>query len=264
MEIKDIKNAWKNPWSFIVGFLLCAVIVVALFSIDVLSWSWSKNIANVSEPVKETFLKPQKESFCDSGLFEEKLDSWKIKYYDSPDEDGFYCPRSLSSFLSPDIWYKNLIPTNFESIEIRYKLKNKDNSTSTPPSFIFSLGDNPRILRFYAPETNRQIVGFEKIIKDGTDFSTKREEPQYLDEPVAYGTDAELGVKIMISKGNKATFYFKLMYVSALTGKPVENDFSYEVNLPDPMPESEHSKLKIGFATFKGNCIKPISYKFCY
>ena len=55
-----------------------------------------------------------------------------------------------------------------------------------------------------------------------------------------------------------------MQYISAFYGESVENDFSYEIDLPDPEPNSEHSKLKIGFGTVKGSCIKPISYTFCY
>jgi hypothetical protein len=211
--------------------------------------------------------KTSETTLCESGEFTEKLikDNWVVRYYDGPDEDGFYCPRSFATFSSPDIWYKKSVPTAFDSIRIRYQLKNKDNSVIKPPSFIFSIGDNPRILRFYVPEETYQIVGFEKIVKEDNSFILKRQEGGggTLDEPIEYGSEAELETKLSIIEKNKAVVSFNLKYISALSTKSTENGFSYQIDLPFPNPESELSKLKIGFATFKGNCIKPISYKIC-
>lgn len=200
---------------------------------------------------------------CKSGRFEDHLDKWNIKYYNKPDENGFYCPHSRK-FLSPDIWYKELIPTNFESLIIRYKMKNKDNNVDIPPPFIFSIGENPRILRFYIAEKNPEIIGFEKIAIEDSGILLKREKIKLLGYPIEYNAETELSVRMMINKGNKVTIYFNLKYISAFHGESVENDFSYEVDLPDPEPDSEHSTLKIGFGTVKGSCIKPISYSFCY
>jgi hypothetical protein len=120
------------------------------------------------------------------------------------------------------------------------------------------------ILHFYVPEENYQIAGFEKIVKKETGFSLQRENIKELDEPIEYGTEAELKTRIRIIEKNKVGFDFNLKYISALNGESIENGFSYEVDLPVPNPESELSKVQIGFGTFQGNCIKPVSYKFCY
>jgi hypothetical protein len=85
-----------------------------------------------------------------------------------------------------------------------------------------------------------------------------------LNEPIGWQEDAEAKVRVTINKGNEARFDVNLSYLSALDGKPTEEYFSYNVVLSDPKPASELSKIAIGFATLKGNCIKPISYKFCY
>jgi len=261
---RDIKNIGGFKIILTVLFLIIFFIAGSLVSPH-LPWMKEVGPANVSQniyiPITPETSKP---SSCEERMFEDKLSDWTIKYYNQADKDGFYCPRVSSPYPSPDIWYKSSILTKFNSLEIRYNLKNKNNSTSTPPTFIFSIGDSPKILRLYIAERNPQIVGFEKIIKEGSTFSTKREAVRTLDDPIEYGTEAELKVRIIISGGNKATFYFNLIYISALDGRSVENSFNYDVDLPFPKPESELSKLKIGFGTFKENCVKPISYKFCY
>ena len=195
--------------------------------------------------------------------FLEKESEWTTKHYKSPDNEGFYCPSTFSSFFSPDIWYKKTIPTIFKSLKIRYKVKNENNSTTTSPAFILSLGENPRVLRFYVGENNFQLVGFEKY-DINSEKKLTREEPKELIAPIEYGTEVELTVRQIINSKNKLTFNFNLIYISALTGKSEEDDFSYEVIMPDPEPQSELSNIKIGFGTFKGNCAKPISYNFCY
>ena len=260
----------KNPFAFITVFV---VGVGVGFMISIYFDFPSKlSKTNLSQNIYLDHGLPTSKTsgtaLCESGEFTEKLirDNWTIRQYDGPDEDGFYCPRFYSTFSSPDIWYKNSVPTAFDSIRIRYQLKNRDNSTTKPPSFIFSIGDSPRILRFYTPEKGYQIVGFEKIVKEDTGFVLKRQEGGggVLDEPAEYGSEAELETKLSIIEKNKANVSFNLKYISALSEKSIENGFSYQIDLPFPSPESELSKLKIGFATFKGSCIKPISYKFCY
>jgi len=233
-----------------------------------------KNQANIGQQVIQMIPSTSKEESkpCEEGMFAENLDNWTIKYYESPDKNAFYCPRPSKDFLYRIIWYKNPILTNFKSLELNYQLKNKDINTENPPSFIFAIEENPDILRFYIPQQrNDQLVGFEKITKDenqgtstDTSFSMKWEEGKTLNERIAYGQEVSLKVQVTIIGGNKAVFSFTLNYISAIDGRSAENGFSYEVNLPKPSPESDLSKLKIGFGTFIGSCVKPISYKFCY
>lgn len=266
-KLKGNLNWIKRNWvGFVIGFLVCASIVFALFGFNIIHFGQ----ANISQNLNVGTTQPISEIpkiTCEGGMFIEKSDKWKTTSFNQPDEDGFYCPRSTKKFLYSNIWYKNPVPTEFDSVELRYKLRNKDNSTSTPPSLILSVSqwEGSDILRLYVPqEKNWQIVGFEKIVKKEDGFSMEWEKPQELDEPIEYGTEAELKMRIRIIEKNKARFDFNLKYISALSGKSIENGFSYEVNLPVPSPESELSKLQIGFGTFQKNCIKPISYKFCY
>jgi len=275
-KFKKIKSDWKflkkHLKGFSGGFLLClsiiVIIIFILFRFDIVSFN-KLSQANISQTFTLETAKSVSEVpkiTCEEGMFLEKSDNWKMTSYNQPDEDGFYCPRSTKKFLYSNMWYKKPIPTDFDSVELRYKLKNKDNGTTTPPSFILSVSqwDGPDILHFYVPEKNWQIVGFEKIVKKDNGFSMEREEVQLLDEPIEYGTEAELKARIRIIEKNKARFDFNLKYISALNGKAIENGFSYEVNLPVPSPESELSKLQIGFGTLRKNCINPISYRFCY
>jgi len=269
-----LKDSRKNPEIVISCLIIGGLFVFAIYNFFVMPSLNEKFQANIGQQVIQMNPSISEEGSkpCEEGMFAENLDNWTIKYYEKPDKDSFYCPRSSKDFLYRIIWYKNPISTNFESLELNYQLKNKDSKTKDPPSFIFAIEENPDILRFYAPQQkNDQLVGFEKITKDESQstssdagFLMKWEEGKTLDERIAYWTEAALKVQVTIIGGNKAVFSFTLNYISAIDGRSAENGFSYEVNLPKPSPESELSKLKIGFGTFIENCVKPISYKFCY
>lgn len=272
-DIKSILSYIKDHrliiflFGFVVGLASFYLFNNILINLKEQNLASVANSLNVKIDNSKNNLSISKDIECKDGIFKDDLGNWIIpSSYDRVDEEGFYCPRKSSSFLSPDIWYKNLIPTNFESLEIRYKLKNKNNSTTTTPSFIFSIGEKPRILRLYIPEKNNYIVGCERIIAttSGSGFSLVREDIHSLNEPIGWQEDAEAKVRVTINKGNEARFDVNLSYLSALDGKPTEEYFSYNVALSDPKPLSELSKIVIGFATLKGNCVKPISYKFCY
>jgi len=204
-----------------------------------------------------------------SGKFPDDQDDWVIQQYDEPDKEGFYCPRLHSDFPSPDIWYENSIPTKFESIEFRYKVKNRNEDIDIFPSFIISFGKNPYVFRFYLPlESNPQLVGFQKIkvsTSSKSGYDLERENARELKAPIKDEVENELKIRMSIEQGNKAIFSFNPIYISAKTEESIEDGISYNLSFPnDPKPGSEFSETKIGFGTFKGSCVKPISYKFCY
>ena len=53
-EIKEFLR--KNFWPFFLTLLFCSIIVIFLFQIDIIRWSWSENVADISIPMKEVFL----------------------------------------------------------------------------------------------------------------------------------------------------------------------------------------------------------------
>lgn len=206
-----------------------------------------------------------KKGGCIEGKFEDSLNDWEITQYDKPDEEGFYCPRLRSPFSSPDIWYKKDMPTKFESIEIRYKLRNKNDKDTTPPSFILSVGKELRIFRIYVPEKSPQLIGFENVYMGDGGIDLKRVDPKKLEKgPIRYGPEAEMNIQFTAKESNKVTYTFTLKYFSDTADGPVEEALNYDVNLPDPDLKSKYSIQRLGLGTFKGDCIKPISYKFCY
>jgi hypothetical protein len=268
-DIKTLLNKVKNPWRFLLLALICLVVGFLLhdpLEENILAGKYSASmIDNFSISNNNQNIIASSNTICEEGNFSEKLENWIIpSSYERVDEEGFYCLRRSSNFLSSNIWYKNLIPTKFDSLEIRYKLKNKNNSTDTIPSLIFSIGKDPKILRLYVPEKNNQIIGCEKIIASTTGFLLEREAVKSLNEPIGWQDDTEFKIRNIINKGNEAQFNINLSYLSAIDSKPIEDFINYDVDLPDPNPESTLSKISIGFGTFKGECIKPISYKFCY
>lgn len=200
-------------------------------------------------------------SVCRASQFEPK--DWTIRYYKTPNDSGFYCPKNNSAFSSPDIWYKESVPLQFKSLTASFQLINENGKSKYAPSLIFSLGDSLRILRFYAPHgKNAQIVGFEKIALEDPDNKLKFEAPRNLSEPMKYGTQIEITVRSLLLGDNHATFAFQLKYIST-SGNDVEDNFNYDVDLP--IPNSDNSPaVKFGFGTLEGNCIKPIEYNFCY
>lgn len=274
VEIKNIslKDLPKNRLIiFLVGLAIGPAIgILLVLQMDL---SGNKNTANVSQSLQFAELSslPSDKTeniSCISGKFPDNVDDWVIHQYNNPDQEGFYCPRLRSDFLSPDIWYVNSIPTKFESLEFRYKVRNRNNNSDTTPTFIVSFGKDPTIFRLYLPlESNSQLVGFEKIITEDSKYDLEREEPKKLKKPVKEEVENELKIRIIIEQDNKVTFLFNPIYISAIEEESasVEDSITYSFNLPhDPKPGSEFSQSEIGFGTIKGSCVKPISYKFCY
>lgn len=203
------------------------------------------------------------EKDCISMEFHKSIGEWHLNEYYEPDEDGFYCPKSRSAFSSPDIWYREQVVADFENITFTYETRNSDEDTTTPPSFIFSTGQSPRLARFYVPESEPQVVGFEAIYLQATTSPelVRISPPSALKAPILPGTQVELTVRSQVVKGNKVQYTYNLGYISDPSGESVEDVFSYEVLLPTPQPGA--TKIAIGFGTFKGSCIKPIRYSIC-
>lgn len=270
-KIKKSQHWIKKNWlPFIVGIIFCGAVVFSLLKLNIISIPWLKQASvsdvgtNQGSSTSSDSVDNKEKTICPGGAFADDLSNWKTNYYSKVDKDGFYCPRSLAPFPSPDIWYKNQIPKIFSSIEIKYQSKNKDNSIDNPSAFIFSLGENPRILRFYITEKDFQVVGFEKIIIDKEGQPLERESPgKVLANPIKDGTEVSLLIEPVQISGNKVAFKFTLSYISDNTNSSVVDTFNYVVDLPDPKPESDYSKTEFSFATLKGDCIKPISYKIC-
>ena len=144
-EVKKFEFSWKffkkHYKGFLGGCLFCLFIIGILFNSNIISFN-KLSQANISQTLTLETSKPVSEEpkiTCEGGMFLEKLDNWKMTSYNQPDEDGFYCPRSTKKFLYLNIWYKNPVPTDFNFVEVRYKLKNKDNSVTKPPTFILTV-----------------------------------------------------------------------------------------------------------------------------
>lgn len=230
-------------------------------------------VVNISDKGVEPEPEKTFENKCISGNFKDNINSWRIDYYSGPDSEGFYCPRSRIIPI-PRMWYKESISTKFESVEIRYKLKDENNNTSTVPLFVFVIGkedkdlesDKNDILRFHVPEVESHLVGFQKRIMESFDWTIKRlPKKEELDDPVKYGEEVELKVSPRGNIDDVFSFDFKLMYTSAESGKGVEDIITFnDILMSDPNVDSEFSEIRVGIGTERGYCIKPISFKFCY
>ncbi len=284
MSIISVQIPWDQVWNFLKNILKSRVLFALVFIIigGALAYNFfvkplqeenlqlSKEVRNFTASLEQAIdFSNESSPKCVSGKFPDDKDDWIIHQYDKPDEEGFYCPRLRSDFLSPDIWYVNSIPTEFESLEFRYKVRNRNNNSDTSPTFIISFGKDPTIFRLYLPlESNSQLLGFEKIVTEDSKYDLEREESKKLKKPVKEEVENELKIRIIIEQDNKVTFLFNPIYISAIIEEEsmsVNDSVTYSFYLPhDPKPGSEFSQSEIGFGTIKGSCVKPISYKFCY
>jgi len=267
IDINKFVEKYGLAKTLIVIIVLCSVFNFLLYHFvpkgyALLTASISNTVVDPNggsgEPSKTTPSPTKPEVSCVEERFEDNLNDWQINRYNQSN-DGFYCPKNWTGFLSPNIWYSELVPLGFDSLRIKYKAKNEDNSTTTPSAFILTIGENPTIARFYVTEDNYQMVGFQKI-----DFKTQKliwEDGRVLTQPIQCGTEVELRVRSIIDTGNKIKLVFNLLYVPSEGDRPIEDSFTYDVSLPDPTPEN--SMIKIGFGTLKKRCIKPVSYEIC-
>lgn len=197
--------------------------------------------------------------------FNENKQEWPFRSYKEPDEDGFYCARESSEFLTPPIWYGKLIPADFEVIEISAQILNQDDDTINSPPFVIFLGNNPPIWVLYMFENNFQLVGFEKRFFTTTSDELnqlEREVPgRVLSMPLQYGTQVDIVIKLLSRQGNEATFSFDFSYISSRDGKATNETLNYNVLLPFPNPAT--AETKFGFGTSNTACVKPIRFMVC-
>ena len=191
----------------------------------------------------------------DSKAFDPSSSDWKLNQYHLSDE--YNCPNFFSGYPAPEIWYNKPIPVLFQSINIRYLIRNGDVNSLRPPSFVFSFGKSPRIFRFYLPQENPQSVGFEKFYDGGT--TSKRLAGKDLEDPISTTSPIELTIRTQLKKEDEVIYTFNVKYISSVTKNPIEDVFSYDLNLEDPDPKN--ATAEIGIATFKSSCIKPLTYK---
>lgn len=248
-------------------FLLLVILIVVLVEHN-LPFTKNTNTQNVNFKLeeKQNEVKGEKTQSLDNLAkkssamrFEDHLDDWSIKFFDSATNDGFYCPSFFSPYQSPDIWYKHRLPVSFNSLFITYKLRSR--IQNKPSTFIISLSEDGKkyIWRFYAPHNNYQLVGFQKILVGGVN-DLEWEKGQELSKPIQKDSIINLNIRSQVRKGNEVNYLFNIKYISDSTTNPVEDSFSYDVKLSDPNPL--HSDAVVGVATLKENCLKPISYEF--
>ncbi|MEK7116971.1 MAG: hypothetical protein AAB837_02300 [Patescibacteria group bacterium] len=258
------KQGIKNGLFFITGVTLTFVYYNFFPKNEVVNPN-IKNEASVFMGTQDTEQKDLLDKTCVEDEFSET--SWDLKSYTKSD-NGFYCTKQSTNFGSPDMWYKNTIPSDFNFIEIRYKAENQDDDNDFLPTFIFSLGDNPRILRFYIAEQDKKVIGFEKNnLATTTDYkdNLERESPaRTLSYSMKKNVPVDILIKPFLTNSNSASINFNIRYISSENGETKTEDYLYNFQFPDPSPTNKNSKIKFGIGTVKGGCVKPISYKVCY
>ncbi|MBI2013741.1 MAG: hypothetical protein HYS87_02870 [Candidatus Colwellbacteria bacterium] len=254
--------------AFVFGFVLCYYIFVLNnnnpeIDIDISS----QGGASLSPEKKEQFLQTASGINIIQEEFVESKRKWDTRSYAGPDNQGFYCVRQGSNFSSPDMWYKDVIPTNFKSINVKFEAKNVS-KVDILPTFIFSLGKNPEIFRFYIAEKDAQVVGFERsnltAPEDQSNLLERDVPGRTISAPIKQSIPIELQIIPHLGRGNSANVIFNINYISSINGKTQEDQFSYDFQFPYPNPTDSAYTVNFGLGTIKGGCIKPISYEIHY
>jgi len=200
------------------------------------------------------------EGKCPQGDYEKFLVNWDTGNYKIQKEEQTLCANTLSNFLSPAIWFKSSISTSFDSIKFSYfpKVINGKNSP-----LLLLIGKDPKIAKLYLQENNQQLVGFEKVNIENSEFPLVRQPPMILEDPPQEGVKIDLTLRSKVVKENEVEFTLNIEYISKLTSKPKENVFEFQVDLPEVNPLGKESKIEFGIATLKGMCFKPSNYEVC-
>ncbi len=200
------------------------------------------------------------EDQCVHGSYDGFTNSWEVGNYKMLEEEESLCANIFSNFLSPEIWFKNTIPTIFESVKFSY-IPEVINDNNSP--LLFLLGKNLKIAKIFIQENNPQLIGFEKVNIDESGFPLEREQPFVLEDPPQVGAKIDLTLRSKVIKENEVEFILNVLYISSVSGKPKEDSFEFKVLLPEANPLGKDSNIEIGVATLKGYCFKPSSFEVC-
>ena len=286
-ELKDSVSFFKKNWRFLILHIF-AIIIIMVFSvvtfprwpipdnlkIDIAKYGdYEDHLANIigpilREPEITTISRVSGSVVCTTYTqFYRNTQEWILRSYEGPNEDGFYCTKENTNFITPPIWRNAPIPADFESITISARVINKEKTTSSPP-LVFFLGEDPAIWELHAFNENPQIVSFKRFVFNSQattseifgalDFETPG---RVLTSPLQYDTQIDLEISPVVNETNEATFVFSFSYLSSVDGKTVTEPLDYVMQLPFPNPKT--AETKVGFGTSKTACIKPIKFTIC-
>jgi hypothetical protein len=203
-----------------------------------------------------------KQTSCEEeAAFADNTFNWSYVGYTEPDKGGFYCVKESSPYLSPIIWSQYSLTPLFGSMTFEYLVRNSDESAPEAPSFIFALGENPKLSRFIVPEVGQRVVGFQHINIDDLEGEMKRASSTALTEAIKNNTHVRVTVRAQTIKANQISYRYNVNYIAASSGEAIEDVFSYDVTMPFPNPATIATSFGIG--TFKGGCLRPVSYQIC-
>lgn len=261
-----------KKYGYFKGLIIPVIILGILISVF---YFWGKSsTTNIITTIKNQNGEPDKNkgtlaletnaSDKEDSIFAANLKDWTVNYYKFVESTGAYCPNIWSPYPAPDMVYKISIPALFKSLYFKYLINNIDSQSTTPQTFVFSLGEKQgRIYRFYIPQTNPHSVGFERYSATKNGIQSHKYDPgKQIDDPIKPETPVELKVSAQQLAGSKVNYVFTMSYISKVTNKKSENSVIYEVDLQDPNPAK--ILTNIGIATFKGNCINFERYNFIY
>lgn len=197
-------------------------------------------------------------------------------------ENGFWCPKN--SFVDPVMWWQKGIPLSYKSSTLEYEIKKAKTSFGYPPSLIleFAQKKDPQslvynstitpIYKLWVPEgESLQLFRFSKN-QDYTGSSKnpddllKPEEAFTLRSPVKLGGNNTLKIIFLDKIGNSINASFLYTYIPDFANgldTPISDPISKNIKLPLSNTNSTNEHFYYGLGTYKGNCIRPISFYMC-
>ncbi|MCL5091103.1 MAG: hypothetical protein M1514_03780 [Patescibacteria group bacterium] len=198
---------------------------------------------------------------CPETFFQGKEGNWETKFY-SGEKDGFWCVNE--GWEDPVMWFKEGLRPNFKKIIVNYEIrKDEKKRVDRPPSLIVAYGKTKPIFKLWTPEGGSlQLFGFAK----NPDFELTelvRDPPETLSDSVKKWMKDVLEIDTTLIEGNNLSLNFLYKHTSLNSGQGVSEIIQKVVKVPDSDAKTTMEKYQLGVGTYKGNCIRIISYKIC-
>jgi len=231
-------------------------------------------VFNESEESSKTLAEQNK---CVSKNFDK--DQWNRQRFQ--EENGFWCPKE--SFTDPVMWLQEGFSLEQSSFSIEYEIKKGEKDFGKPPSFVLEYALKKDISKKVSDETitpiyklwtpegeTLQLFRFSKNYDySNTEVDLNKlltpEEAYTLSSPVKVGNQTDKMTIFLTGKnGNELILNFSYNYTDLILGKGLLDTITKTVKLPVSDVTTTKEVSYYGIGTFKGNCIRPVSYTICH
>jgi len=216
----------------------------------------------------------QKET-CKSTNFDQT--EWNTSRYE--ELNGYWCPKNI--FDDPVMWLNKPTTLSFVTFSVEYEIKKGRQDFHKPQSLVLEFAqirDKGKavsdktvmpVYKLWVPEgTNNQLFRFSR----NNDYSVESNEPltvltpeeaNELSSEVANNQIDVFSVDQTRRDGKEQYVNFIYTYTPTKINKGISDTISKTIKLPTSDAGSSEEIFAFGIGTFKGNCIRPVSYKIC-